>query len=203
MTGRNSVKLTFFIFLISLAGQSAWADFIPTSFSAKFEQVYLSKLKGKVKKGTGKLDYYYPSRVKFETETPSHVLFVSNGEKNWYYTFPFIKGEKGELTTGSAKEGNFHLVKLFDRLKADLKTNEFFSVTENGEKVELIFTSLGLEKIGIKKALLIFKNSSKKFESLTKIEFQLADDKKSELQLKEIKSKVEFDSNYFNFKEPN
>jgi len=199
MSKGDDLKIVIFSFSFLIINFSAFADFIPTSFTARFEQVYLSKLKGKVKKGTGKIDYHYPSRVRFETETPSHVLFMSNGEKNWYYTYPFIKGEKGELTTSSAGEGNFHLVKLFDRMKADLKSNELFQVTEEKMNTVLNFSSLGLEKIGIKKATLYFSSSSKTFENLSKIEFQLSDDKKSELHLKELKTKVNFDSNHFNF----
>ena len=36
------------------------AEFLPKTFSAKFEQEYESTLKGKLKKGSGLIDYKFP-----------------------------------------------------------------------------------------------------------------------------------------------
>ena len=105
------MKLAWIVFL-SLSLQVARAEFLPQGFSARFEQEYVSILKGNTKKGQGFVDYKYPSNIRFETSTPSQIIFVSNGVKSWYYRAPFIEGEEGEVTESKAQEESSVYIKF-------------------------------------------------------------------------------------------
>jgi chaperone LolA len=194
------------IFLIaaaySLTSSIALADFLPATFSSKFEQVYTSTLKGKEKKGQGSIEYKYPSQIRFETSTPSTVIFVSNGTKSWYYRAPFIEGEQGEVTESSAKEGSTIYIKFFDSLKNGLTSNEFYTV-KKGEPVTLQFTPKAVKELGIKESVLNFKNKGvQKFEELDSIELTFSDGKKSKLNFLDLKTNVNFAADRFNFTPP-
>jgi chaperone LolA len=186
------------MFLISTI---SFAEFLPTSFSAKFEQEYISSLKGKVKKGRGSIDYKYPGNIRFETETPSHILFVTNGKKTWYYTFPFIEGEMGELSTN--QRGSSMFTKFFDSLKNGLTSNNLYEVKQEKDLFLVSFKPASSKDMGLKAARLKFINISKPdFNSLESIELVFPDNKKSLMKLSEIKLNTKFDETFFVFTAP-
>jgi outer membrane lipoprotein-sorting protein len=175
------------------------SEFLPKTFSAKFEQEYESTLKGKVKKGNGNIDYKFPGHIRFESSTPSTVIFTSNDEKSWYYRAPFIEGEQGEVTETSAKNGNMSYIKFFDSLKNGLVSNKYYSV-ESGELVKLKFNEATAKILGLKESKLSFKlKGSQKFSDLDYIELIFPDGKKSKLKFIELKTNVVFPNDKFNF----
>lgn len=178
------------------------ADFLPSSFSANFTQEYVSTLKGKVKKGNGTVDYKYPGNIRFETNNPTHVLFVSNGKKNWYYSFPFIEGEEGELTESSGKDSVGFFTKFFDSLKNGLKSNQIYSVENNKNETSILFKNKFQKEVGLKTAKLIFLTDKMEFNNIERIELEFLDLKKSTMKLSEIKLNPTFDSEKFNFIPP-
>ncbi len=190
--------LTFFCFLFSLQLSSALAEFLPPSFSSGFEQEYVSALKGKIKKGMGTIDYKYPGQIRFETTTPSPVVFVSNGVKAWYYRAPFIEGEQGEVTESSAREGASVYIKFFDSLKKGLSSNEFYDVKNN----DLSFKGKTKTELGINKAKLNFKNSSQTFENLESIELTFSDNKLTKIKFIDLKTNANLPAERFNFVAP-
>jgi outer membrane lipoprotein-sorting protein len=177
---------------------TAYAEFLPQTFSSRFEQEYVSTLKGKIKKGQGTIDYKYPGQIRFETNTPSTVIFTSNGNRSWYYRAPFIEGEQGEVTEMPAKEGASVFIKFFDALKKGLSSNEFYDFKEN------VITFKGKTKtdLGVNKARLTFKNNSQKFDDLDVIELTLADGKNSKIKFIDLKSNVNLTAEKFNFTPP-
>lgn len=177
---------------------SAHAEFLPQTFSSRFEQEYVSTLKGKVKKGQGTIDYRYPGQIRFETNTPSTVIFTSNGNRSWYYRAPFIEGEQGEVTEMSAKEGASVYIKFFDALNKGLASNESYDFKDN----VLTFKGKSKTDLGVNKARLVFKNNSKKFEDLEVIELTLADGKDSKIKFIDLKSNVNLKAEKFNFTPP-
>jgi chaperone LolA len=196
------MKQFFSIAILCTLSTSAYADFLPASFSSKFEQVYTSTLKGKEKKGQGSIEYKYPSQIRFETSTPSAVVFVSNGVKSWYYRAPFIEGEQGEVTESSAKEGSTIYIKFFDSLKNGLTSNNFYTVTK-GEPATLEFTPKAAKELGIKMSVLNFKTKgSQKFEELESIELIFSDGKKSKLNFLDLKTNQAASADRFNFTPP-
>ena len=178
------------------------AEFLPKTFSAKFEQEYVSTLKGKMKKGSGFIDYKFPGHIRFESSTPSTVIFTSNGEKAWYYRAPFIDGEQGEVTETSAKNGSMSYIKFFDSLKNGLVSNKYYSVT-NGEHVRLKFTETSAKILGLRESVLSFKiKGSQKFSDLDYIELIFPDGKKTKLRFIELRTDVTFLLERFNFTSP-
>jgi len=181
---------------------AAFAEFLPQTFSSKFEQVYTSTLKGKEKKGQGSIEYKYPSQIRFETTTPSTVIFVSNGTKSWYYRAPFIEGEQGEVTESSTKEGSTIYIKFFDSLKNGLTSNEYYTV-KKGDPVTLQFNKSAVKELGIKESVLNFKTpGNQKFEELSSIELTFSDGKKSKLNFLDLKTNPALAADRFNFVAP-
>lgn len=195
-------KILFPIAIILLNSTAAFADFLPQSFSSKFEQEYVSTLKGKTKKGNGTIEYKYPGQIRFETSTPSTVIFVSNGVKAWYYRAPFIEGEQGEVTESSAKEGSTIYIKFFDSLKNGLVSNEYYDV-KKGEPATIIFKEKTAKELGIKESMLYFKNKgSQKFEELEAINLVFPDGKNSKLKFVDLKVNAATGADRFNFTPP-
>lgn len=178
------------------------AEFLPNTFSASFDQEYVSTLKGKIKKGHGQIEYKFPGNIRFETNQPSHVLFVTNGKKSWYYSFPFIEGEQGELTESTNKENNGAFTKFFDSLKNGLVANKYYIVQKNANDALLIFDEKSNKAIGIKTAKILFANNKNDFNSIQSIELNYLDGKTSTMKLSNIQSNPKFDEAHFIFKTP-
>ncbi|MFA6236967.1 MAG: outer membrane lipoprotein carrier protein LolA [Bacteriovorax sp.] len=197
------MRVALFVFL-SLSLQYARAEFLPQSFSAKFEQEYISILKGTAKKGQGSIDYKYPSHIRFETSTPTQVTFVSNGIRSWYYRAPFIEGEEGEVTESSAKEGSSVYIKFFDSLKNGLSSNSQYDVKNAGDGMHvIIFKTSAAKEFGIKEAVLTFNSAKdKEFSELKKIDLLFPDGKKSTLKFFDLKINPALDAQKFNFVAP-
>lgn len=195
-------KILFLAIITLFSSVAAFAEFLPQSFSSKFEQEYISTLKGKVKKGHGIIEYKYPGQIRFETNAPTSVIFVSNGLKAWYYRAPFIEGEQGEVTESKASEGSTIYIKFFDSLKNGLISNNYYDV-KNGDPAILIFKPKAAKELGIKEAMLYFKKQgSQKFEELEVINIVFADGKNSKLKFVDLKTNSSMGADRFNFTPP-
>lgn len=190
---KTLILITLFIHQVALA------DFLPNSFTAGFSQEYVSSLKGKTKKGTGTIEYKFPGNIRFETLNPTHVLFITNGAKSWYYTFPFIEGEKGELSEVTTKDGNGMFSKFFDSLKNGLKSNSIYDAKKESDKTLIIFKSKPSKEIGVKNAKLFFENNKEEFAAINAIDFELLDGKKVSMKLNDLKLNPSIDNKRFNF----
>ena len=192
-----------FVFFIGLMFNSSHgaSHFLPEKFKAKFTQEYKSAVSGAIKRGTGQVDYQYPSKLRFEMFSPDPLTFVMNAKKNWYYRPPFIEGEEGELKKNV--EGGKVFSTFFDSLKAGLKNNEHYQVKDNGAVVELIFSQKSLKDTDLEKAVLQFKNkSSKLFTKINEITLHYKNGKKTKIIFNELETIKSFPKNYFTFKVP-
>lgn len=190
----------WFCFLIIISfSLSAAENFLPQTFSANFEQVQVSALSGKEKKSQGHIEYKFPGHIRFEVQKPDVIIFVSNPQKTWYYTAPFIAGEAGEMTVKPT--GKLALSKFFDALKQGLKTNALYSVKDKEGNTELYFSPKSQDELGIVKATLIF-NQKKDFASLSMIELLKNDKTKVKLIFSGMKLNVELSKERFNFQAP-
>jgi outer membrane lipoprotein-sorting protein len=136
------------------------SGFLPNSFRSKFVQSFKSSLTGKLVKSRGEIVYKYPKMIKMEILNPEPSIFTSNAKKSWYYTPPFMEGEKGEVTIQTSRDTL--LSGFFDTLKKGIKSNNLYQVKNlSKNKVELSFDKKTAKKIGLKKANLIFKNLDK------------------------------------------
>ncbi len=190
------------IFIISFfISASAKSNFLPETFSAKFEQVYISSLTKKEKKSFGVLDYKFPGNIRFEVEKPNNIIFVSNNKTNWIYRPPFIEGEPGELTIKKSEE--IGLSGLLDTLNQGLDDNPQFKIDKKENRVKMIFNPKTSEKIGLKEGLLIFKMGKPVgFDAVDEIEITYPDQKKVSFKLSQINGKVTFPVDHFNFTAP-
>nr|BDT30015.1 outer membrane lipoprotein carrier protein LolA [Bacteriovorax sp. HI3] len=185
-----------------LFSSASFADFLPQSFTSKFEQEYTSTLKGKTKRGQGAIEYKYPGQIRFETNTPSTVIFVSNGTKSWYYRAPFIEGEQGEVTEATSKEGSNIYIRFFDSLKNGLVSNDLYDV-KKGEPATIIFKAKTSKELGIKESVIYFKTKgSQKFEDVDTIELVFPDGKRSKLKFVDLKVNQGPGADRFNFTPP-
>ena len=159
---------------------------------------------GNIKKGQGSIDYKFPSNIRFETSTPSQIIFVSNGKRSWYYRAPFIEGEEGEVTESKAQDGSSVYIKFFDSLKNGLLANPLYDVKNAGDGMHVItFKAKTAKEFGIKEAVLTFNSiKDKDFSQLKKIDLLFLDGKKSTLRFMDLKVNPGFDALKFNFVAP-
>ena len=175
------------------------SKFLPGSFKAEFHQIHKSSITGKEKKSKGSLDYKYPSHIRFETTYPDNIVFVSNPEKTWYYTAPFMEGEPGELTVSKSNRNS--LVKFFDLLKKGLRTNKMYSVTKNKKGNLIKFNEKNKRDMGITSAQLSFQGASD-FKNISEVHLIKTDKTQVHLQFKKVQPGLTFKSSHFVFKAP-
>ena len=200
--------INFLLVSLVLAGQFVAAKttskkaFLPKSFKATFKQTYRSELSGTIKSSTGKIDYLFPGHIRFETKKPDNIIFVSNRYKTWYYTAPFFKGEKGELSIKKASKNI--LTRFFDALKYGLVTNDLYTVKKikNKNSYLMIFSKQHQKAIGMKQANLSFNSPKISFNNLFEISLTYLDKKKIRLTLSKVQSNFKFKKGYFSFKSP-
>ncbi|MBT3584342.1 MAG: outer membrane lipoprotein carrier protein LolA [Halobacteriovoraceae bacterium] len=191
------------IFLLLSTGAQAKVknNFLPNSFKATFVQSFKSSLSGKIKKSRGNIAYRYPGNIRFETLKPSHIVFVSNREKTWYYTAPFLEGEAGELSV--QKAGKNSLTRFFDVLKKGLKSNPLYKVKMIKGETFLEFTKKTAREVGLRKAGLKFTGKAKAFKNLKSIDlYYLKKKKKVTLTLNSILENQKFKNEDFKFTAP-
>jgi outer membrane lipoprotein-sorting protein len=196
------------IFLLMLitpltVGATTKTSFLPTGFSAKFEQKYISKLSGKEKKSYGKIAYRYPGRLRFEVIKPNRVLFITNPTDTWYYTAPYLKGEKGGLSHRST--GNGLPTQFFDSLKRGLKSNPLYTVKWSKKRVaQLTFSKKSAQRMGVAKAVLTFQGKGRhQFLQINHIRLIYIDGKRVTISLDQIRSNSKLKDQVFIFSDKN
>lgn len=80
------------------------------TLTAEFEQINESPLLKKKSTNKGRLFAKRPSRIRWETITPSPNLLVSDGIRFWFYTPPFDETENGQLIERRSAETQSKLV---------------------------------------------------------------------------------------------
>ncbi len=192
------------LFLFLLASSASFAkSFVPSSFSANFEESILSMATGKEKKSFGKIDYKFPGNIRFEITSPNASTFVSNPQKSWYYVPPFVEGEQGQVTI--QKSTKLPLTKFLDSIRNGLEGSRLFTYKYEGKELILTFVKtvqkeLTLKEVtfhAIKEAKLVEKMSD--FEKMTLV---YADGRKVNLKFLELKEETSFPAKHFEFTPP-
>jgi outer membrane lipoprotein-sorting protein len=201
---KHIILLLAFILLVSSSleakAKSKSRSFLPKSFTAKLEQVYVSPITGKEKKSDANLDYQFPGSFKFISHDPKNQLtFVSNKETTWLYNPPFMEGEPGQLTIN--KSGKNVITTFFDSLSRGLVNNALYSV-KNAERARKIkFKKKKVKQIGLVGATLNFKSNIAIFKDLISVDL-IYPDKKVKLNLSNLKTGVKFSKEHFIFVAP-
>lgn len=195
MGGKNF----FYIFLFSFGAQAS--TFVPSQFQIKFVQSFKSVVSGKVKKSKGQIDYRYPGSIRFK-EFKSNTEFVSNPRTSWYYSPPFIKGEKGTVQVNSGKR--FVIGRLFDALKNGLKSNAQYRVKSLKKSVyELTFLGKTADELNLKKAFVYFSGKSlNSLKGVGKMKLMYQDGKKVDFLFETFKDDISFSEAHFVFSIP-
>ncbi len=189
--------MKYLVFFITL---NCFAGFLPSSFQTHFVQKVMSEISGKIKESEGDLDYQYPGQIKFSVKKGGNSLFVSNKKKSWYYTPPFIEGEKGNVVIQNSS--SLFLSKFFDSLKRGLIDNSFYSVSAGKGKVEIIFKQDIAGRIGVKKATFPSNRKVNEIKSLRELKTMILtrlDDKEITLEFSTFKEDISFQKDHFVF----
>lgn len=131
------------------------ARFVPKSFEGIFHEVTAhSKIKVKVK-------YLYPGHIYYQTfdEDEPMTLYVCNSEKTYKYNYPWDKDEKGELLLGDSNK--FCYSKVFDALAKGIGENNYYQSEINTNKAIIHFKENTRKQLGLKKIEIDFKKDHK------------------------------------------
>lgn len=176
---------------------------MPASFSANFEESYVSVVAGKEKKSFGKIDYKYPGHIRFEKTNPDPSTFVSNPEKSWYYVPPFVAGEQGQVTI--QKSSKLPLTKFLDSIKNGVQESKLFTHKYQGKELILTFVKTIQKEMTLKEATLHATKDAKTVDSLKdfeKLTLVYVDGRKVNLKFIDLKENVNFPGSHFNFTVP-
>lgn len=195
------MKLFFFALLLSTA--SFAKSFVPSSFSADFEESIISMATGKEKKSYGKIDYKFPGNIRFEITAPNPSTFVSNPEKSWYYMPPFVAGEQGQVTV--QKSNKLPLTKFLDSIKNGLEGSKLFTHKYAGKELKLTFVKTVQKELTLKEVTFHAAKEAKsvvKLNEFEKMTLVYADGRKVNLKFMELKEEVTFPAKHFEFTVP-
>lgn len=177
---------------------------VAKTFSADFEQLHKSIISGKMKSSLGKIEYRALGFIRLEFTSPDKITYVSNGKTSWYYTAPFVNGQKGEVKISN--EADKGPSKIFDMIKAGLTTNKDYKVEVLNSPMNgfMIEPSVENQKnLGIKNARLAFANNLvPKFGELLEMEIFYTNQKNVLLKFKNIKLDISLPDATFNFEIP-
>ncbi len=182
---------------------ASWAAFLPSTFTAEYEESFISAATGKEKKSRGRIDYQYPRHIRFQVLSPDPSTFVANPRMSWYYTPPFIEGEEGQVV--EQKSDDLPLAKFLDALKHGTESNAAYAVSHEGKKLVLSFTPKTRKELGMDRAELEGAGEALKATGLgdfKELRLQHADGKKVTLRFLSFKAGVGFPAGHFEFKAP-
>jgi outer membrane lipoprotein-sorting protein len=195
------MKLLFFALVLTV--NSFAKDFMPSSFSANFEESFISAATGKEKKSFGKIDYKYPGHIRFEKTSPDPSLFVSNPQKSWYYVPPFVQGEPGQVTI--QKSNKLPLTRFLDSIKNGIEGSKLFTHKFQGKELVLTFDKTLQKESTLKEVTLHSSKEASQVSSLKefeKITLVYVDGRKVLLKFIDLKENTSFSGSHFEFTVP-
>lgn len=194
-------NIILLVILIIISAKS-WANFLPKTFEANFEQVTKS-LRGQ-KISPVKVFYKFQSNIYFEVTGDTPVTYICNKDKVWIYNPPFIEGEPGELKVGDSSK--YCYSKFFDTLSKGLTANKLYNVKSKKNEVILTFSKDVSEQLSINKVEILLKSEVSKnttFKDVISMKiFKMSERNPVVLNLKNIKSNVQIDNSKFLFVPP-
>jgi outer membrane lipoprotein-sorting protein len=193
----TNMKIFFFLCLLPLGAFAK--SFVPSSFSANYEESYTSVV-GKEKKSFGKVDYKFPGHLRFEVTSPTASLFVVNPKKSWLYQPAFVKGEKDQVTV--QKSSNLPLIKFLDSVKNGLEGSKLFKTTYSKKDITLTFVKTIQKEMGFEEVILHSRGEAKAAKELSEIEkitLKHINGRKTNIKLIDLKENVSFPPGNFEF----
>lgn len=195
--------MNFFIFILLCSTLTFAKSFVPSSFSANFEESIVSMATGKEKKSYGKIDYQFPGHIRFEIVSPNASTFVSNPQKSWYFVPPFIEGELGQVTI--QKSQKLPLTKFLDSIRNGLEGSKLFTYKYSGKDLTLTFVKTVQKELTLKEVTFHATKEAKSVEKMSEFEKMTliyADGRKVNLKFLELKEETTFPAKHFEFTPP-
>jgi outer membrane lipoprotein-sorting protein len=189
----------FLISLLLIPSVTIAKAFVPSSFSANYEENLVS-ITGKVKKSFGKIDYQFPGHLRFEVTSPVSSLFVVNPKKTWFYQPAFVKGEKDQVTI--QKSSNLPLVKFLDSVKNGLENSKLFTSQYVGNDLILTFNKSSQKEMGFIEVILHGSKDAKEVKELKGFEnitLKHLNKNKTNIKLIDLKENITFPEGNFEF----
>lgn len=178
-------------------------SFVPSSFSANFEESIKSLATGKEKKSFGKIDYKFPGHIFYEIISPNPSTFVSNPQKSWYYVPPFVEGEQGQVTIQNSNK--LPLTKFLDSIKNGIENSKLFTHKFQGKDLVLTFVKTVQKEVMLKEVILHSMKDAKSVQKLSEFERMTliyVDGRKVTLKFLDLKEEVSFPAKHFEFSPP-
>lgn len=192
-----------FIFLFLLPLQVFAANFVPSSFSAQYEETQKSLISGKLKKTFGAIDYKFPGNIRLELKTDPAIAFVANNEQTWYYTAPAVAGEQGQV---SISKGSSHPVtKFLDSIKNGIEGSKIFTTKWENQDLKLTFNPEAQKEYSLKEVILHAKTNNRNVTSINDfdiITLHNVSGAQTHIKFIEIKEGVNFPAKHFVFSIP-
>ena len=175
--------------------------FVPSSFSANFEESIISMASGKEKKSFGKIDYKFPGHLRFEATSPIQSLFVVNPQKSWLYQPSVVKGEKDQVTI--QKSAKLPIIKFLDSVKNGVEDSKLFTTKYVKNDLILTFVKTIQKEMGFQEVTLHAQKDAKTVKELSgfeKITLKNINGSKTNIKLLDIKENVAFPPGNFEYK---
>ncbi len=188
-----------FLFLLLLPSLCFAKGFVPTSFSAQYEESQKS-FSGKVKKIFGSFDYKYPGHVRLEVTSEPKVVFVSNPELSWYYTPAAVASESGQVAI--SKSSSHPVTRFLDSIQNGIESSKMFSSKWDGQDLKLAFTPSAQKEYSLKEVILHAKDGSKSMSSILNFDLITLNNMSgstTSIRFIEIKENVNFSLKHFVF----
>ena len=179
--------------------------FLPTTFSAQYEESYKSAAAGVEKKSTGTIDYKYPRHIRLEVKGPDQSVFVANPKNSWYYTPPFIEGEEGQVVLQHSDD--LVMTKFLDTLKHGAKSNKAYRVLFNQDRLTLRFSEVLKKDLQMDGAVLRTKSGgqaskAKSLSDFAQLDLLHSNGRHVTMKFLEFKTDVTFVADHFVFQVP-
>ena len=190
---------TFLFFVLWLHTWTLAGKFVPSSFSANYEESLVS-VTGKTKKSFGKIDYKFPGHLRFEVTSPTPSLFVVNPQKTWLYQPAFVKWEMDQVTV--QKSSNLPFIKFLDSVKDGVENSKLFKSKFVKNDLILTFDKSIQKDMGFVEVILHANKDStevkdlKGFENIT---LKHLNKNTTNIKLIDLKEEVNFPSGNFEF----
>jgi len=166
------------------------------TLEAKFNQTNWVAMTEVKNDSNGVITIEHPGKFRWETLNPDKNLLVTDGNKFWFYTPPFEKGDRGQVIEKKTNEVQSELANLllsgaFSKVK-DLK------IEKVSEKIYQLTPKEG--SAGTVKTAQIEINPKKSL--IEKIHLEHEGGNKVDIELKDIKLGQKYDAAFFRFITP-
>lgn len=179
------------------------SNFVPKTFSGRYEESQKSLISGKIKIAIGSIDYKYPSNFRLDVLSEPKITFVTNKNTTWYYTPAVVSSEQGQVTI--SKSGSLPITRFFDSVQNGLEGSKIFTMTWEGQNLKLVFNPQAQKDFSLKEVVLHSIDNTKSTASIKNfnlITLIYTSGSTTNIKFTEFKEGVLFTQNHFVFNVP-